>query len=145
MESDSAARSGVAAVGSKQEWFTVDGANRSLPLVGRIVADVIAEHARLTRLQPRGAAQLQKNRGTLNGRSRRQAAAAVARLNDLLAELESIGCRLMDFGDGSVDFPARRNGAEIRLCWKPGEPRVLYWHEPCAGSSARKPIDEACL
>lgn len=149
MDGRYAARSGTAAVGAKRGWFTVEGANRTLPLVSRIVADVVARHQELELLR-RTAKTAQHDE---HGASTRQADAQdletqasliVNGLNDLIAELERIGCDLKDLQSGMVDFPARRNGQEILLCWQPGEPEIRYWHEPHAGYAGRRPIDQAC-
>jgi hypothetical protein len=43
-------------------------------------------------------------------------------------------------GDGLVDFPALWDGRLVYLCWKLGEPEVLYWHEIDAGFAGRQPL-----
>jgi hypothetical protein len=43
--------------------------------------------------------------------------------------------------DGLVDFPAQREGEEILLCWRLGEPDVAYWHPLEEGFAGRKPIE----
>jgi len=43
--------------------------------------------------------------------------------------------------DGLVDFPARREGEEILLCWRLGEDEVEYWHPLEEGFAGRKPIE----
>jgi hypothetical protein len=42
---------------------------------------------------------------------------------------------------GLLDFPARRNGEDVLLCWHAGEETVRFWHDPSEGYAGRKPID----
>ena len=66
-------------------------------------------------------------------------------LSRLHAELEQIhasGAQVKDVRQGLVDFPARRDGREVLLCWKVGEATLEYWHETQAGYASRRPVDE---
>ncbi|HEX2069186.1 MAG TPA: DUF2203 domain-containing protein [Actinomycetota bacterium] len=47
---------------------------------------------------------------------------------------------LRDPESGLVDFPARREGEEIFLCWRLDEDRVAYWHGPDTGFAGRQPL-----
>ncbi len=66
----------------------------------------------------------------------------VHRLRATLDELERSGVRVSDLRRGLVDFPARRAGREVLLCWRVGEARLAFWHEPDAGYAGRRPVDE---
>ncbi|MCP4250472.1 MAG: DUF2203 domain-containing protein [bacterium] len=144
MNGRSAARSGALTVGKKRTRFTVAEADRTLPLVGRIAADVVQQYDRLERVQAQRKALPRRGDPAEASRLEREATEVVDRLNGLLAELVDIGCQLKDLQAGLIDFPSRRNGNDILLCWKLGEPRLAYWHDPSAGFSGRRPIDEAC-
>ncbi|MFQ5491799.1 MAG: DUF2203 domain-containing protein, partial [Phycisphaerae bacterium] len=72
-----------------------------------------------------------------------EAAKVVDRLNELLAELAQIGAMVKDFEAGLVDFPGRRNGKDVLLCWKLGEEKLTHWHDLTAGFTGRRPLDEA--
>ncbi len=64
-------------------------------------------------------------------------------LQMLRREVEGLndqGIVLRDPESGLVDFPARRDGREIFLCWRLGEERVGYWHGPDSGFAGRKPL-----
>lgn len=139
-----AGRSGATAVGTKRKWFTVAEANRTLPLISRIVSDIVGQYARLQRLQARRRADSSPRDAAGAEECGPDESPAVQRLNDLIGELSRIGCRLKDVQAGLVDFPGRRNGRAILLCWKPNETRLSYWHEVYAGFAGRRPIDEAC-
>ena len=64
-------------------------------------------------------------------------------LQTLRREVEGLneqGIVLRDPESGLVDFPARRDGGDIFLCWRLGEDRVAYWHGPDSGFAGRKPL-----
>ncbi|HEY3211138.1 MAG TPA: DUF2203 domain-containing protein [Actinomycetota bacterium] len=54
---------------------------------------------------------------------------------EALAEQDII---LRDADSGLVDFPSRREGRDVFLCWRLGEERVEYWHPPETGFSGRR-------
>ena len=55
--------------------------------------------------------------------------------------LEDLGCTMKDLEHGLVDFPAKRFGEEVWLCWRVGETKVSYWHGKREGFSLRKPLE----
>ena len=74
--------------------------------------------------------------------------AAQAELHRLAGEavecverLEQIGVVLKDLDAGLLDFPARREGVDVLLCWHPGEEAVEWWHGPDEGYAGRKRVD----
>lgn len=73
---------------------------------------------------------------------------AKKRLNKALSDmhrsvenLEELGCALKDLAHGLVDFPAKRFGEEVWLCWRVGETKVSYWHGRREGFDVRKPLE----
>jgi hypothetical protein len=64
-------------------------------------------------------------------------------LQEMRRHLESFaaqGILLRDTDSGLVDFPSRRDGRDVFLCWKLGEQRVGYWHPPETGFAGRRPL-----
>jgi hypothetical protein len=57
-----------------------------------------------------------------------------------LEALTEQGIILRDADSGLVDFPSRRDGRDVFLCWKLGEDRVGFWHPPQTGFSGRRPV-----
>ncbi|HEX8913200.1 MAG TPA: DUF2203 domain-containing protein [Humisphaera sp.] len=119
--------------------FTLAEANRALPLVSRIVADIVRVHGE--------AVDLQSEIAVNSGGSRKMHQALQARLDDQLARLEDfvdelteIGCELKDYSVGLVDFVGRHQGRDVYLCWKLGEPEIGHWHELDAGAAGRQPV-----
>lgn len=62
------------------------------------------------------------------------------RIQELIEQIQSVGCIVKDLDLGLVDFPALRGGQLINLCWKMGEPSILFWHGINEGFAARKSI-----
>jgi hypothetical protein len=68
--------------------------------------------------------------------------ALVARFYAALSRLSRSGVAVRDARSGLIDFPARRAGRRVMLCWRLGEDRVGFWHDDGAGLLERRPIDE---
>ena len=125
--------------------FTLEHANSTLPLVSRIVSDIVRQHKKVCLLEekyqvpgPRGSEEDRKALG-------RRYAAELDVLCELRDELSAIGCQLKDWRRGLVDFLGRHQGRPIEFCWRLGEARIQHWHEADAGFRARQPIDEEFL
>lgn len=125
--------------------FTLKEANRTLPLVSRIVADIVQQHKKVCNLED--IYQRPRPSGSDEGRValRDKCLAEVELLRELGDELAAIGCQLKDWRRGVVDFFAIRDGRPIEFCWRLGEERVSHWHETDAGFRARQPMDEEFL
>jgi len=65
---------------------------------------------------------------------------ALATLRREVERLSEQGIVLRDPETGLVDFPTRRDGREVFLCWRLGEERVGYWHGPEGGFAGRRPL-----
>lgn len=50
------------------------------------------------------------------------------------------GIVLRDIEQGLLDFPGERNGEDIYLCWRLGEPSVDFWHGTDTGFASRQPL-----
>jgi hypothetical protein len=59
-----------------------------------------------------------------------------------VGRIEAAGARVKNPRDGLLDFPAKRGGRRVFLCWWIGEPPVGFWHEGDAGFADRRPVDE---
>jgi hypothetical protein len=117
--------------------FTPAEANRTLPLVKRVVGDLLATGRELRELAPRHADPGVRARlGVLE--------AAIRELTD---ELARIGCSYKDWGFelGLVDFPALIDGHEVLLCWRSDEERLEWFHATDAGFAGRTRIPSELL
>jgi hypothetical protein len=118
-----------------------------LPLVRRIVADLLQYEGRLAELLPEQE-ELDRQRRTLDWPHRqrryqiREDVAAVERcLHETLAELEGLGLVLEGADGGQVGFPTVINGRRALFSWQSGEEGLGYWH--FLGEAVRRPIPPA--
>lgn len=129
--------SGGIAAPRRRRTFSLREANSSLPLVSRIVKDIVTSHGRCSHLQ----ASLES---APKGRKRDELEAhletELQRLHDHVEEINQVGCELKDCSIGLIDFLGRHQGRDIYLCWKMGEERVNYWHELHSGFAGRQPV-----
>ena len=59
----------------------------------------------------------------------------------MVDELALIGVQLKDADTGLLDFPSLREGEEVLLCWRVGEPAVEWYHGLEDGYAGRRRID----
>lgn len=65
---------------------------------------------------------------------------ALQDMRKLLEAFADQGIILRDADSGLVDFPSRREGRDVFLCWRLGEGQVGYWHPPDTGFTGRRPL-----
>lgn len=125
--------------------FTVEEAERTLPLVRRVVQDVIAEYPAWRAAVGRyelltGGARAEWGENAELVAVRNEVTARAERINGYFIELEKIGCIFKGFDAGLVDFYSLREDRLVFLCWRLGEERITCWHELDAGFGGRQPI-----
>jgi hypothetical protein len=128
--------------------YTVDEANRELPRVRRIVAQIAELSALLPELEDEARiAEYESKRPTAETKDRdrhQQARDAVGgaelELLKAVATLNGLGIQLKGPLEGLIDFPSLRDGEPIELCWKLGEERVEHWHKIGEGFAGRKKL-----
>jgi len=117
--------------------FTLQQANSTLPLVKRVVADIVNTSNLIQQLH---------SKLEVVGPAKEQQAlqieldSAQDHLQEYEEELAGIGCELKDRAAGLVDFIGRHQGHDVYLCWKMGEGKIEYWHEMQAGFAGRQEI-----
>lgn len=114
--------------------FTREGADRTLPLVRRIVRDIQDTFGK-ARAAVAEAASFPSD---VERQDRVQE--LESRLRELVEELHQIGAELKDPGLGLVDFPCLMDDRPAYLCWKPDEERVAFWHGVDEGYAGRRPL-----
>jgi hypothetical protein len=130
--------------------FTVREAEATLPLVRRVVGDLLAAYPQWRELVSRYEVLTGPLKaGEVEPREVREAREGVTReaerINVFLLELEKIGCVFKGFDAGLVDFYALKEDRLVFLCWKLDEEHITHWHEIDAGFGGRQPIDTSML
>lgn len=124
-------------------YFTVEEANRTLPFVQRIVNDIVADYRQWKDAVHRyellaGGQDVADD--SAPGELHEEVERIAERIAGYIDELSTVGCLFKGFDEGLVDFYGLRDGREIFLCWKLGEPEVMHWHEISDGFAGRQPL-----
>jgi hypothetical protein len=127
--------------------FTWGAAQGMLPLVSRIVADLVRLEGHLSGLRPERE-RLDRKRHSLvwPERARRYQlgeaiAAAERELADVRGELEALTVEVLHPASGLVGFATVVNGRRAYFSWRPGEEGIGFWN--FAGDPARRPVPAA--
>ena len=131
----------------KKKYFSVEEANRMLPLVRAIVSDIVRQFHVVNELKQRLAGVLSERRKPSNdpyyseelAQSQAEMEVEEEKLAGYIDELTKLGVELKG-PDGLCDFYSIRDGREVYLCWRLGEPEVMHWHELNAGVAGRQPL-----
>ena len=128
------------------QLFTVEQANRTLPLVRKIVDDVVQQHRRwreaILELDLVASSVRADEPGERAITLERNVQALAREIDGYKRELEELGIQLKDPRLGLVDFPSEIAGRHILLCWRLGEPEVQFWHEVDSGYAGRQPLSQ---
>jgi|SRR3954453_6162348 hypothetical protein len=129
------------------QHFTVEQANRTLPLVRRIVEDIVDQHRRWreTIVELDLVSQTVGPEALRGEELVRQARDLSRELDAYQRELRDLGIQLKDPRLGLIDFPSEIGGRTVLLCWRLGEPEVQFWHEANAGYAGRQPLSPALV
>jgi len=138
--------SAKATAGKKRKYFTVDEANKALPLVRMIVGDIVRQDRVVEDLQQRLSMLTRERRRPANdlyteelAHSQAELDAEEVKLRTYIEELKRLGVEFKG-PEGLCDFYSVRDGREVFLCWRLGEPEVSYWHDLDAGFAGRQPL-----
>ena len=123
----------------KRRSYTVETANRTLPYVRSVVAEMIELYREIQAGSDRHA-RIDRKDTEWRRELRRGIQAKADRLHECQEELRAIGVELKDYELGLIDFPAELDDRPILLCWKRGEESVGHWHEIDAGFVDRQAI-----
>lgn len=136
----------------RPKTFTVQEANACLPLVRAIVGDlvrlardVVDRQQRLTTLNASRTGDRRDAYSEELDQIEEELEKDAGRLREFVEELQQLGVEPKSAIEGLVDFPAMLDGRQVYLCWKHGEPEVLYWHEVDAGFAGRRPLAAAAV
>ncbi|HZN56577.1 MAG TPA: DUF2203 domain-containing protein [Planctomycetota bacterium] len=124
----------------ESKLISIEEANRMLPLLRQIVADIMVNWERIiykrTELEclekgvdSAGSTQNPKEREETLLSLKQELNYLIDRINCYIREVEELGCFVEEFKRGIINFPSLHNGRKVFLCWKPDEAAVAHWHE----------------
>lgn len=132
--------------------FSVQEANRSLPLVRSIVQDWVTLSAQVAERRER-VAYLMAGRDP-NAQDpytdelahiEEELKQAGNMLDGYVGELNQLGIEPRDASIGLVDFPAVFADREVYLSWELGESEICYWRELGAAFDERRLLEDGHL
>jgi hypothetical protein len=133
-------------VEKQRRYFTIEEANKALPLVRMIVSDIVRQDRVVEDLQQRLSMVSRERRRPSSdlyseelAQSQAELEAEEAKLRSYLDELRRLGVEFKG-PDGLCDFYSIMDGREVFLCWRLGEPEVMHWHDLDAGYAGRQPL-----
>jgi hypothetical protein len=131
----------------RKRYYTVEEANKTLPLVRAIVTDIVRQFQTVTELKQRLSAVVSERKRPAGDPYSEELAQSQAemeteeeKLASYIDELQKLGVEFKGGADGLCDFLSVMDGREVYLCWRLGEPEVMHWHELNAGFAGRKPL-----
>ena len=130
-----------------ERYFTPEEANALLSQLRPLLAAIQAHKAEIDRLEEevrRVQRLVRGNGGALSEEAEQQRHARLREeadaLQRALEDVQALGCQVKDLDTGLVDFPGRRSGEIILLCWRVDEPAVAHWHDLESGFRGRQPL-----
>lgn len=122
--------------------FTVEQANELIPVVRPKLEKIKVYYERIAKLrEPARAAASAAEFGGGGMESGTEYVKTLYEVGKLTMEISTLGIQLKDYTRGLIDFPCRRDGRIILLCWQLGEgDRIEWWHEIEAGFAGRQPL-----
>ena len=121
--------------------FTLSEANNLIPELETALRKIQAVRAFLQSIQ----VEIQKARDHASGGGGSPIGPSYIKgLEFIVSRIEKIqesGVVLKDLERGLCDFPALRDGDQVYLCWKLGEPEIRWWHPLDSGFSGRQPLE----
>ena len=132
-----------------EKIFTVEEANRTLPLVGKIVEDLVREHKlwedKVREFELATVGSSPEHPDAIAELLQVDAQRLATDIEGYIAELNDLGVICKGMGTGLVDFRGRIDGRNVFYCWKLGEASVLYWHDVDAGFVGRQRLHPLAL
>jgi hypothetical protein len=128
-------------------YFTAEEANEALDDVRPLTEELVEHRRALVVFQERQVALTARIAG--NGGNvqpfdvqevQERVDEEVAGIARCVARIHEVGALVKDLDEGLVDFPARRAGEDVLLCWRLGEDEIGFWHGLEEGFSGRKPL-----
>src|SRR5215212_1742396 len=115
--------------------FTLEEANAAVvelrPIVRRMV-EAGQKLAAAQREQTQLVTRIAGNGGDMQPSDLRELAETIQAEADAIAacaaEINAAGAQIKSLEEGLLDFPSRRDGEDILLCWRLGEDEIGYWH-----------------
>jgi hypothetical protein len=129
-----------------ERYFEPADVDKLIPTLARLMASIMRGNEDATTISSRLEAERERiglsGGGMIDRAAWKADTEQVARLTETVKagviEITEMGGVIKDLALGLVDFPHRRDGRVVNLCWKYGETAVRYWHGLDEGFANRR-------
>ena len=135
-------------VGKKRKYFTVEEANKALPAGQddrRRYRSPVPGGRGPAATAFDGRKDRRKSSNDLYSEELAQSQAELdaeeQKLTSYIEELKRLGVEFKG-PDGLCDFYSIKDGREVLLCWRLGEPMVAHWHDLDSGFAGRRSLSD---
>ena len=119
-------------------YFTVEEANSLIPEIRPVMAELMERRARVVSQRGELTELFEHSQSDFGGPRASEMVLEFVAIERLAKKIRSRGCVIRDLNAGLLDFLSEREGREIYLCWRFGEPRIEYYHELHSGFQGRQ-------
>jgi hypothetical protein len=122
-------------------YWTVEAARAALPEARRLVSELRS----LLRRQAAGQTQPQRLIAgrSVNGHGPAHGAPGFeTAVKEAMERIQAMQFQVKDVEAGLIDFPYLRHSEAVLLCYREGEPDILFWHDLEGGFAGRRPLSE---
>jgi hypothetical protein len=119
-------------------YFTVEEANSLITEIEPLMNRLLDRRAKVIESRQEVTDVLGSEASDVGGRAASELVQDFIAIERLARKIRAYGCILKDLNVGLIDFLAERDGREVYLCWRFGEPRVDFFHELHTGFRGRQ-------
>ena len=122
------------------QYFTLEEANHILVEIRPMMERNMAHRDRVIESRSEIQEILRRENSDIGGGVASELVQDFSVIEQLSQRIRSYGCQIKDLNAGLVDFLSLRDGREVYLCWRYGEPNIGHYHELHTGFKGRKPV-----
>lgn len=121
-------------------YFSVEEANALLPEISPLMEQLLERRAEIIATKDTIGELVHHSNSDFGGPAATALVKEFIAIEELVEQIRSFGCVIKDLNNGLIDFLALREGREIYLCWRFGEPRIEFFHELHTGFAGRQRV-----
>ena len=125
---------------NEERIFTRSEVNEMLPSLRPLLSELRVAWLRIQELNPE--IQKLKEKALMDAYSPHgvEYVESVSQAAALMEQIHGMGVIVKDVEKGLCDFPYRKEGRIVYLCWQMGEESVEHWHAIETGFAGREPL-----